>query len=332
MAAATQTDAASFHFTTDAFAPAKRLAAWREMYGALVGLHFKPAAPDSFSGEATMRSYSGLRIGSIRMTRTSYSKAHNRGNSDDIVLTILESGRISSSGRDVDLQPGDGVLRWSVQDTVQFKAQFEGSGSLIRIPRAAIAPLVGDISASVNRRIPAGNDTLRLLRPYMRTLMDCSNSPALRQLATRHVCDLIALLCGASCDGAEVAQARGGRAARLRAIKADIAQNLEHGDLSVSAIALRHRMTARNVQKLFDSDGATFSEYVLDQRLALAHRLLSDPRRAAEKVAAIAFAAGFGDVSYFYRVFRRRYAMLPTDLRAIAQRDGEAPSTATCTL
>ena len=60
----------------------------------------------------------------------------------------------------------------------------------------------------------------------------------------------------------------------------------------------------------------TFSEYVLDLRLTLAHRLLSDPRRAREKIASVALEAGFGDVSYFYRAFRRRYDVLPTDVRA----------------
>ena len=64
----------------------------------------------------------------------------------------------------------------------------------------------------------------------------------------------------------------------------------------------------------------TFTEHVLGQRLAYVHRLLSDPRRAGEKVASVAFDAGFNDVSYFYRVFRRRYGVLPTDVRAQATR------------
>jgi AraC-like DNA-binding protein len=88
----------------------------------------------------------------------------------------------------------------------------------------------------------------------------------------------------------------------------------------------RHRVSPRYVQKLFDSDGTTFSEYVLSHRLVHAHRALSDPRRAAEKIATIAFAAGFGDVSYFYRAFRRRYDMLPSDLRAAARRRCAIPA------
>jgi AraC-like DNA-binding protein len=87
----------------------------------------------------------------------------------------------------------------------------------------------------------------------------------------------------------------------------------------VTAIAARHRVSPRYIRKLFESEGVTFTEYVLGQRLALAHRLLSSPRSASEKIASIALAAGFGDVSYFYRAFRRRYDLLPTDVRAQAR-------------
>jgi AraC-like DNA-binding protein len=150
----------------------------------------------------------------------------------------------------------------------------------------------------------------------VRTLMDCATSPALQRVATTQVSDLIALLCGASGEAAALAADRGGRAARLRAIKQDIVGNLEHGDVSLEAIARRQRVSARTVQKLFDHAGTTFSEYVLEQRLALARRLLADPRQRREKIASVAFAAGFGDLSYFYRAFRRRYDELPTDVRA----------------
>ena len=61
------------------------------------------------------------------------------------------------------------------------------------------------------------------------------------------------------------------------------------------------------------------TEYVLDQRLALAHRLLSDPRRASEKIHRSRSPAGFSNLSYFYRAFRRRYDLLPSDVRAQAR-------------
>jgi AraC-like DNA-binding protein len=55
---------------------------------------------------------------------------------------------------------------------------------------------------------------------------------------------------------------------------------------------------------------------VLEQRLYRAHRTIADPRRADRMISAIAFAAGFGDLSYFNRTFRRRFGMTPSDVRA----------------
>jgi AraC-like DNA-binding protein len=43
-------------------------------------------------------------------------------------------------------------------------------------------------------------------------------------------------------------------------------------------------------------------------RLDHAMRLLTTPTLAHHNIAAVAYAAGFGDLSYFNRTFRRRYA------------------------
>ena len=63
-------------------------------------------------------------------------------------------------------------------------------------------------------------------------------------------------------------------------------------------------------------EGTTFTEYVLARRLAHAHRMLNDPRRAGDKIATIAHDAGFADVSYFNRAFRQRYGDTPSGIRA----------------
>jgi transcriptional regulator GlxA family with amidase domain len=62
------------------------------------------------------------------------------------------------------------------------------------------------------------------------------------------------------------------------------------------------------------------SEFVLGQRLIRAHRMLTDSRFAARSITSVAFDAGFGDVSYFNRSFRRRYGATPSDIRAEAGR------------
>jgi AraC-like DNA-binding protein len=113
------------------------------------------------------------------------------------------------------------------------------------------------------------------------------------------------------------------RAARLHAIKADVLKSLGDHALTVTGIAARQGVTPRYVQMLFESEETTFSRFLLDQRLALAHRRLRDPRFADRAVSAIAFETGFGDLSHFNRDFRRRYGESPTDVRAATQRTSE---------
>jgi len=47
--------------------------------------------------------------------------------------------------------------------------------------------------------------------------------------------------------------------------------------------------------------------------------VLSDPRLADRWVGVIALDAGFGDLSYFNRDFRRTYGLTPSDVKGLAR-------------
>src|SRR5262249_55418544 len=85
--------------------------------------------------------------------------------------------------------------------------------------------------------------------------------------------------------------------------------------LTVTSVALRQRITPRCVHMLFEVEGNTFSQFVLDQRLIRAHSMLSNSSPAGLTITAIAFVAGFGDLSYFNRTFRRRFGVTPSEHR-----------------
>jgi AraC-like DNA-binding protein len=151
-------------------------------------------------------------------------------------------------------------------------------------------------------------------------------TPHLRQLATTHLCDLLAVAVGGTRDAIEVAKHRGLRAARLNAVKADIVANLDRPSLSPGAVAARQGLSPRYLRRLFEHEDTSFSAFVLDQRLARAYRMLTDPRMADRAITVIAFAVGFGDLSYFNRTFRRRFGAPPSDVRERARRDGPPPT------
>ena len=113
----------------------------------------------------------------------------------------------------------------------------------LRVPRRAIAPLVGRLDDTPIRIVPRGTEALDLLLVYASaiTAERRLQKPELRRLAVTHIHDLIAATVGATREALANAEGRGIRAARLRAIMADITANLEDCDLNAADARARAR-------------------------------------------------------------------------------------------
>jgi AraC-like DNA-binding protein len=244
-----------------------------------------------------------------------------RNGGDDILIAV-GGGMARQRDRDLYLRNGDALLATRDVTGITIARPTPTRFIGVRVPREPVAPLVGRIDDMPIRLVPAGTEALRLLVTYARAIVDDLRfaTPQLQRLAVTHMHDLMAATIGATRDGQAIAEGRGIAAARLRAIMADINANLGDGNLSVVDVAGRHRVTPRYVHKLFENEGLTFSSFVLGQRLARAHRILSDPQLRDRNISAVAYDAGFGDLSYFNRAFRRRYAATPTEIRQSAMR------------
>jgi AraC-like DNA-binding protein len=81
-------------------------------------------------------------------------------------------------------------------------------------------------------------------------------------------------------------------------------------------------VTPRYVHLLLEETGRSFTYHLLQRRLEKAAVLLRDPQWRDRKVSDVASEAGFTDLSYFSRSFRRHYGVTPTDVRTAARRDG----------
>jgi AraC-like DNA-binding protein len=263
-----------------------------------------PQSDDPFRAEAALLAWPGLRAMRLS-TPAQYWRTP--------AMVVNHSGLIalSQGGAEISIGAGEalGVLHAAPSTLTTSQVDYIAFG----IPRAALVPFVADVEGSTMRLIPRDNEALLLTR-YVRILPEDPMlvTPELRRVAVTHAHDLIAMALGATRDGAEIACGRGVRAARLRAVKANILEHLGSLELTVTAVALRERVTPRYVHMLFEAEGTTFSEFVLSQRLTRAHRMLSDSRFAALTISTIAFAVGFGDLSYFNRTFRRRFGATPS--------------------
>ena len=260
----------------------------------------------------------GLLSGTVRGVRHEHARRDSGDDDDDFSFHMNLAGLSLVSGRrgDATLQDGDAMLlSYSVSRTITRPGPVDHR--VIRLPRASLAPLVRNIDDAVLCRIPRDTGMLRLLRSYADAIFD---DPALanrqmRQVIVMQLCDLVAVTLGATRDAIAVAEGRGIRAARLRAIKSDIEAHLSVAGLSPGDVANRQRISDSYIRKLFESEGTSFSRFVLGRRLERTRRMVTDQRLADRSIASIAFDAGFGDLSYFNRPFKGHYGVTPSGMR-----------------
>ncbi|MFF5761477.1 helix-turn-helix domain-containing protein [Streptomyces tanashiensis] len=103
----------------------------------------------------------------------------------------------------------------------------------------------------------------------------------------------------------------------LSRIHAHIEEHLMDPDLSPESIARAHHISVRYLQKLFQNDGSTVSQWVRQRRLESCRFELG---RSTRKItmAAVAHRWGFSSPSHFSRTFRGAYGMSPTEWQALA--------------
>jgi AraC-like DNA-binding protein len=301
---------------------ADRLVRVRDAYArTFADLHITPHAASPFHWRGTLRRLPGLALAATVCSGVRISRGRALGDDEELILTATIAGRlvVRQGSRETGLQPGEVALTRG-RDAAAVECDAQSRWIVLRIPLRLVAAAISDIDAILVSAI-AAPEPLSMLLKYVDVLLDSSGLERRETLglAVAHVHEIVALILGAARRPGNGEKARGPGAVRLRAIKADIVENACSRELTVASIAERHRVTPRYVRKLFEGEGVTFSEFVLSQRLGRARRMLADPRCGDETISAIAFACGFGDLSYFNRVFRRHYGATPTAVREAAR-------------
>lgn len=158
-------------------------------------------------------------------------------------------------------------------------------------------------------------EALRMLMAYldfMRARATAASAP-LADCATRHIAELLALALGGAVAARPLGPGRL-RADRLGAIREAIAGHAHRPGFSIEDAGQALSLSPRYIQRLLHEEGTTFSAQVTERRLAMAIRALADPH---DSLADIAFRCGFGDLSVFYRAFKRKFGTSPGRFRRL---------------
>ena len=322
---------ATLRFSTAGLPEAPRIRAVRELHvseRAILSGNLEPIEPlEPLPGRApdvdlTKRTLPGLAVVAgefcgLRHAICRRGGPANGGNDLFLVANIWGSCTVRQGERELQIEDGDAVIATRDETTISIVRPTPAFWVGCRVPREPVASLLGRLGDMPISAVPRDTEALRLFITYASAIAGALPlaTAEMQRLAACHVHDLLAAIVRAGRDGRSIAEGRGIAAARLCAIMRDIGAHISDGDLTIAKIARRHRITPRYVHKLFENDGLTFSSFVLGQRLSRAHRMLSDPGVADRNIGTVAFAVGFGDLSYFNRTFRRRYGVTPREVR-----------------
>ena len=97
-----------------------------------------------------------------------------------------------------------------------------------------------------------------------------------------------------------------------------IRQHLSSSWLNPELIAHQIGCSRAYLYRVFAGRGQTVAGFVRDLRLQCARELLANKEASSARVADIAYRCGFDDPVHFARLFRERYGLTPSALRAEA--------------
>lgn len=307
-----------------AFGGRAKIDAFQDAVSAICKLEFRPTDIDRFESRTSIAVTPSLITGNghhspCHVERTSLLAVQT---GDNVMIHIPATGGFAMRQRGGEwIDCRHGVVYIDPND-VPGQAEFYAPTSdvfYVSIPRPVFASVNGALGGAMRRGLPL-TPQWRMFLSYARALHGEAQTLAPHELTqcAAHVQDLALMAFGASGESAEIARGRGVKAARLRMVKEDIGANLASPSLSAGWIAARHGISERYLRALFAAGETSFSDYVASRRLLLAHRLLTDPASAHQSISQIALQCGFGDLSWFNALFRRRYDATPSEVRARA--------------
>lgn len=101
----------------------------------------------------------------------------------------------------------------------------------------------------------------------------------------------------------------------LTQIQYYLQQEYSDPELSNNQVAKKFGISTRYLSMLFQLQNTTFGRFLLEQRLDACASALSNPNNLTKQVSEIAWNAGFTDMSYFSREFKKQYDMAPRQFR-----------------
>lgn len=306
------------------FPPAQRAMAFRDVAATMCLLDVTPSPDTTFGSRIQLHQLPGMQLSRTTWTAatTVRTRSHAYATGDHVIAHIPLRGQFTmrqSGGAAAVCRPGMVYLDPTAEPGKDVFDAPRTDLIYLSLPRVALTeqcPQVGDQL----RQAHALNAPWRLVLSYAQALMAERTALQTAELeqVERHLLELMGMALEAARGQKKYLSREAGqafRAAKLATVKRFIDAHLHDPQLSPGSVARRLRMPDRSIRALFADAGTSCRDYILTRRLQQVHDRLSSAGGEHLRISDLAFAQGFGDLSWFNHCFKRQYGCAPSDVR-----------------
>lgn len=252
----------------------------------------------------------------MQILRTSRNIRLDAG--ENYFLILQEEGRALMCQNDLGcvLMPGDMVL---IDSSCPSEFTFFGDYSRqlsLHLPRAEMHARFGYNLIRGGIGVPRHDPSGKALTAVLGKILSDQDLPAAAQSHLREA--LFGLLGAALYERSATADFTGveadiGSAQDLASAQCYINAHYRNPELTIQDIADDLGMSIRQMQRSFAGIGITPTKYLLSKRLEHARRGIAERNsgKRDDLISSIAYEAGFSDLSYFQRTFRKTFGQPP---------------------
>ena len=234
--------------------------------------------------------------------------ARNLSYEFNIPIWLGGACHLTTAGRTHIGKVGDFVI---TNNDAPYRVQILNRGHACTLSLPASWDRIGDARLENNfGNLFSGSDRRHKgLVDYARHLLSHPNALALPGAAEK-LYDVIALALNPRATSEH-------QAGFLALIRNHIDTHYTNPDLSPSMVAVAFDISVSYLHRLFAACDTSFSEYLIEQRLLQARRVLVDPRCQHQTILSIAYDCGFRNINHFGLRFRMRYGYTPGEFRRV---------------
>lgn len=312
-------------FSTATVDQRSQLSYWREVVCAtFVGLDVEPLqrATAGFRAEVTARRLGGMQVATVVSEPHAVfrSPALIRSSADDDLFVNLAVGGgavVAQDGREAILRPGDFTVYDSARPC-RIACHDPFRLHVLKVPRELFMSRC-QLPAGTTATALRGDRGVGALFTSLLLSVSAHADELPSQIGGQVGVSVLELLATALAEQAGRVRPTLPREAQLLRAQRYITDHLANPDLTPRTVAEALGLSVRYLQLLFQAEQTSVFRWILERRLDLAARLLTDPRQLSRSITNIAFAAGFKDSAHFSRVFKDRYGLGPRGYRQDAQ-------------